>query len=237
MILQVKNIEKSFDGIKLFDNLSFHLDKGTITALFGENGSGKTTLFNIITGFIKSERGEILYNHNSNIFNYSSSEISKLGIGRVWQRPRIFKNLSLQENLLISSNSHSGEILLNYFSNYAKIKKDEKLLLEKAMYLLEDVGLTEVSDKSAGELSFGQQKLLSIAMLLMNNSELLLLDEPFSGIHSKMIEHISELFITLKNQGKTIYIIEHNHSKAEDICDVIHFLAEGKISQSKLEYA
>jgi neutral amino acid transport system ATP-binding protein len=233
--LELKSIDKSFDGLKIVNNLSFKLQKETITGLFGENGSGKTTLFNIISGFLKPDSGVIVYKEKQLISNYGPSEISKAGIGKVWQRPRIFKNLSLEDNLLIASNQHPGINLINYIINPIDTLKREVLLKEKAKYLIDDVGLLNDSNKVAGELSFGQQKLLSIAMLLMNNSDLLMLDEPFAGVHSRMIEHISEVLLSLKNQGKTIYLIEHNRNRAEEICDTIQYLSEGKIHCAQLE--
>ncbi|MBK7254015.1 MAG: ATP-binding cassette domain-containing protein [Ignavibacteria bacterium] len=200
--LELKNIDKSFDGLKIINNLSFKLQKETITGLFGENGSGKTTLFNIISGFLKPDSGEIVYKEKLLISNYSPSEISKAGIGKVWQKPRVFMNLSLEDNLLVASTQHPGINFLNYIINPIDIFKKENSLKEKAKYLIEDVGLLNDSNKVAGELSFGQQKLLSIAMLLMNDSDLLMLDEPFAGVHLKMIEHISEVLLSLKNQGR-----------------------------------
>lgn len=227
-ILELKHIGKSFNGLKVLQSVSLTVPNASITALFGENGSGKTTLFHIISGFLKANTGEVLFKgHDLN--GSTPVRISRLGVGRVWQTPRICKNLSVSDNLLLSLKDHPGERIQDYLINPYRIWKEEKMAKIKAETVLSDLGLSGKLQKTAGSLSFGQQKLLSIGMLLMNGAELLLMDEPFAGVNPKMIDHISDTLVALKQQGKTIFIIEHNRTKARKISTQTFLLQKGII--------
>lgn len=233
-ILELKHISKSFNGLVVLEDVSFSLESGSITALFGENGSGKTTLFHIVSGFLKANKGEVTYQGND-LSGKSAVEISRLGIGRVWQTPRLFKNLSVADNILLAVKDHPGDTVLNYFFHPRLIWKGEKQARVRTEAVAADIGLTGKLQKTAGSLSFGQQKLLSIGMLLMNGAQLLLLDEPFAGVNPLMIDHISETLKGLKQQGKTICIIEHNRTKAKAIVDNTYLLLKGKITKESSE--
>ncbi len=230
MILKVLNVGKSFNGLIVLEDVSFELETGTITSLFGENGSGKTTLFHIISGFLPPSRGKIYFKGES-IYDKPATEIDKLGIGRTWQFPRVFKNLSVLDNLLLASKKHPGEHVLNYLVNPFKIWQEEKKRKEKAVRISYDVGLSDKLEEAAGRLSFGQQKLLSIGMLLINEAELLLLDEPFAGLNVIMVDAISKLLLQLKEEGKTILMIEHDRKKAKAISDKVLYLTKGIIRE------
>lgn len=218
MILSVNHIEKSFDGLNILKDVSFSLEPGTLTAIFGENGSGKTTLFHILTGFLKPDKGELVFK-GQNITGRSPIEIAYLGIGRVWQTPRICKNLTVMENLVLASRDHPGELLLNYFLNPGKIIVENRLRKQAAVGVARQVLLSGKLGKTAGSLSFGQQKLLSIGMLVMSKAELLALDEPFAGINGVAVDHIATTLKGLKESGKTILMVEHNYLKAREIAD------------------
>lgn len=233
MILQLKNINKSFEGLKVLDNISFSLQSGSITSLFGENGSGKTTLFHIISGFLKPDSGTIFFNEK-NINDYTAVKIANNGIGRVWQHPRFFRNLSVLDNLILPARTHPGEKILNYLLHPKNILATEKQLKEQTYIISENVNLTGKLQKTAGSLSLGEQKLLSIGMLLMSDAVLLLMDEPFAGVNPQMIEHISNVLINLKNNNKTICLIEHNHKKAEEVSDRVITLVKGRIIEKEI---
>jgi len=232
MILEMRHISKSFNGLKVLEDVSFSLQLGTITSLFGENGSGKTTLFHIISGFIKANSGEVLFK-GVDMNGNSSVEIARLGVGRVWQTPRICKNLTVLDNLVLASKSHPGESAINYFIRPRLIWLVEISRKARAASISEDIGLAGKLQKTAGSLSFGQQKLLSTGMLLMNDCELLLMDEPFAGVNSLMVDHISEVMLGLKKQGKTICMIEHNRTKAKVISNNTLTLVKGIIEQTE----
>ena len=229
-VLEARQISKSFNGLNVLENLSFSLPAGSITSLFGENGSGKTTLFHVISGFIRPTAG-VVYFKGQPITGLTPVEVARLGFGRVWQTPRICRNLFAVDNVLLAAKEHPGERVLNYFVRHKAIILAEQRLRRKAAKILEQVGLTGKLQKTAGALSFGEQKLLSIGMLLMNDAELLVLDEPFAGVNARMVDHISDVLGDLRSRGKTIYLIEHNRVKAEKISDAVHLLAKGQITK------
>lgn len=228
MILEVKNIAKHFNGLKVLEDVSLSIPPATISSLFGENGSGKTTLFHILSGFLRADSGQVLFN-GKEIDRLNSVEISKLGIGRGWQTPRIFKNLSVLDNLLLATRNHPGENVSNYFFKIRNIRSFEKAQKEVAKGISEQILLSGKLGKTGGSLSLGQQKLLSIGMLLMSEAVLLFLDEPFAGISGQMVDQISNTLKNLKESGRTIIIIEHNRVKAKEISDAVFFLVKGKI--------
>lgn len=231
-LLESRHISKSFDGLSILKDVSFSLNKGTIISLFGENGSGKTTLFNIVSGYVKANDGKVLYEgHDLN--GKSPVAIARTGIGRVWQSPRICQNLTVEDNLILASPDQAGERALNYLIQPLQIYREERALKEKAKSIAEDINLFGKLQKTGGSLSFGQQKLLSIGMLLMNDAQLLMFDEPFAGVNAKMVHHISDVLNRLKKRGKTIFMIEHNRVKAKQISDSTLTLANGKIIQNE----
>ncbi|MBK7970985.1 MAG: ATP-binding cassette domain-containing protein [Bacteroidetes bacterium] len=151
------------------EDVTFSLQQGTITSLFGENGSGKTTLFHIVSGFMKANSGEVLFK-GVDLNGNNSVEIARLGVGRVWQTPRICKNLSVSGQSCSGFQNHPGETVFNYLIKPRLIWKEEKSRKVRASAISEDIGLAGKLQKT-GSLSFGQQKLLSLGMLLMNDCE------------------------------------------------------------------
>jgi ABC-type branched-subunit amino acid transport system ATPase component len=227
-VLELRNVTKTFDGIKAVDDVSIGVEKGKITALIGPNGAGKTTLFNLINGFILPDYGEIYYK-NKNIVGLKPWEIANLGIGRLFQDVRVFGRMKVIDNVLCAFKNQKGEIF--YYPIFAalKVKREERILKEKALEFLDFVGLLDKKDEIAENLSFGQQRLLSIARLLANDSDLLLLDEPTAGVNPKMIEKLLDLIRKLSSSGKTIIIIEHNMNVVIEIADWVYFMNNGQI--------
>jgi len=228
-ILELKNITKTFDGLKAVDSLFVGFEKEKITALIGPNGAGKTTVFNLINGFILPDSGEIYYK-NQNIVGLKPWEIANLGIGRLFQDVRVFGKMSVIDNVLCAFKNQKGEIFYYPIFQTWKVKREEKIYKEKALELLDFVGLIDKKDDLAENLSYGQQKLLAIARLLANDSDLLLLDEPTAGVNPKMIDKLLELIQKLPTQGKTIIIIEHNMNVVIDIADWVYFMNNGQIT-------
>ena len=215
MILELNNISKSFGENILFKNLSFEFEKGKVHSLLGANGSGKTTLFNILTGFIKADSGEILF--DSILLNSKSpSQINKLGIARTFQDLRLVNGLTVKENILLILEKKLFE---NPTTNDFKIVNE----------ILEKVSLLEHSEHFGRDLSYGQQKLLTLGCCLAGNPHLLLLDEPVAGIDNKNLEKIKSIVLGLKNEGITILQIEHNLEYLEETSDFIYLLEDGKI--------
>lgn len=217
-ILQVENLSKSFGGLKLFDKVNLALRPDTINSLFGSNGSGKTTFFNLLGGYDKPDAGKVHFDGLTIKF-HKEFAIAKAGIGRMWQDPSVFPNHTVLQNLLVSAKAHPGEYFLNYIFRGNLIRKREADLTGKAHDVLRRFRLDGKSDQLAGSLSLGEKKLLSISMLMMNNARLLLLDEPFSSVNPDTIERISEVLVELKEEGRTIFMIEHKIRFAEAISD------------------
>jgi len=228
-MLELKNISKHFEGQVAVDNVTLTLNKKEILCITGGNGSGKTTLFNIITGFEKVDSGSILFN-NINITNLNPSFIARQGIARLFQSPRIFNHLTVLDNILVSASNHPGERIENYIlAKHTKIKDVENENTEKAIELLNFFQLIDKKNDFASHLSFGQKKLLCLAMLLMNNAELILLDEIYSGMNQSMIFKINTLLTELTNLGKSFVIIEHRINEVESICHTILQMEQGKL--------
>ena len=224
-ILEVNNVSKSFGGVKANVDISMSVDKGKIVGLIGPNGSGKTTLFNSIVGTYPIDQGSIKFN-SKEVSELPVPIIAKLGLLRTFQQTRIYGKLNCVENMLISHKA-SDESLVKIFSQIPKN------LTEKAENLLNFVGLYQKRKLRAGDLSFGQQKLLELAMALMNEPEMLLLDEPTAGINPTLINGlINRLRKANEELGITLCVIEHNMRVIMNLASHIYCLANGKLLAS-----
>ena len=219
-ILEIKNLSKYFGGLAAVSNCSLKVKQGTITGIIGPNGSGKTTLFNSIVGTHPIDKGSIVFD-NTEVSEMPVPAVAKLGLLRTFQQTRIYSKLNCVENMLISHKaSDSGFI-------FAKIPSE---LTEKAENLLNFVGLYQKRNLRAGDLSFGQQKLLELAMALMNEPKMLLLDEPTAGINPTLINGIIDRLIKInKDYGITLLVIEHNMKVIMSLAQRIFCLAHGKM--------
>ncbi|HIH43087.1 TPA: ABC transporter ATP-binding protein [Candidatus Woesearchaeota archaeon] len=233
-MLEVKNIHKEFGGIKAVDGCSFKVEKNTITALIGPNGAGKTTLFNIITGFMKQDSGKIIFNDKSHdkkvskdISNLPDYKRARLGMSRTFQTIRLFPKMTVMENLLVAM-PDSNENFFRVLFWTRGMKREEKMLVEKALELLKFVDLHAKMNELAGNLSYGQQKLLEIAKALASEPEILMLDEPAAGVNPTMLNKIHDLMLELKKRGKTILFIEHNMEFVMNLADKVVVLDYGK---------
>lgn len=226
-MLIVNNLYKYFDGIKALDDFSTRIKPNHITGLIGPNGAGKTTLFNVITGFIAAEKGEILLK-NKSIIDYPSYKITRSGIARTFQKLRLINQMTVLDNLMLSYPVQPGEQICNVFFKNKEVKSVEAQNKKRSLALLEYAGIIEKKDDLAGNLSFGQQKLLSIICCLATDAELLLLDEPIAGINPEMAKKILSILEELPNKNKTVIIIEHDMNFIKDICDTVIFMDAGR---------
>lgn len=232
-ILKIQHVSKHFDGIVAVDDVTMAFPASTITGIFGDNGAGKSSLFNLLSGFEKPDSGMIFF-QNKDITHKSVLQRAKMGMGRLFQIPRIFSDISVFDNLLAASKNPKGHHSYNYFLNPAAIRRETEIDSIRANKILEQFSLLNKSSIKAYELSIGEKKLLSLGSLLMNDAQLLLLDEPFAGINEALIAHLKNMLILIKQQGVTLLIIEHNKTLIEEIADNYYEMKRGKIIENVL---
>jgi neutral amino acid transport system ATP-binding protein len=222
---QLKGVGKSFGGIRAVHNVSFETPKGSISGLIGPNGSGKTTLFNLLTGFLPLDEGEIWYK-GRRIDRLKPHKLVELGLVRTFQETRIFPQLTLLENMLVPTRCNR---LLHLFTRSGKVERREK-----AIRLLESVGLSAYADDPAASLSYGQSKLLELVLSFMVEADVVLLDEPCSGINPTLQGSINEWIRSENRKGKEFLIIEHNMDVIMQLCHHIVVLNHGrKLAEGK----
>lgn len=235
MMLKIENINKSFDGVKALNDFSCEVNENEIVGLIGPNGAGKSTLFNVITGFIESDSGNIEFNGKV-ITKHPSYKIIKLGISRTFQDLRLIKQMSVLDNILLCFNNQDGEGLQNIIFRSRTISKVEEENKTKAYDLLKYAGIEEKANDLAGTLSYGQQKLLSIICCFAADSKLLLLDEPIAGINPEMREKILTIISELPSKGKSVILIEHDMDFIIRMCSRLIFMDAGfKVSEGTPE--
>ncbi|MFW6358016.1 MAG: ABC transporter ATP-binding protein, partial [Chroococcales cyanobacterium] len=208
-LLVARDVCKSFGGIRAVNSASIEVPQGSITGLIGPNGAGKTTLFNLLSNFIRPDSGEVIFNGKS-ITNLEPHQIALEGFVRTFQVARVLSRLSVLENMLLGVQKQTGENFFNVWLKQKQVKAEERQNKERAMVILESVGLAHKARDYAGALSGGQRKLLEIARALMTNPKLILLDEPAAGVNPTLINQICEHIVTWNQQGITFLIIEHN---------------------------
>jgi ABC-type branched-subunit amino acid transport system ATPase component len=218
-ILRTESLTKRFGGILAVDACSISVDKGSITGLIGPNGSGKTTLFNLITNVYKQDAGEVFLNEKR-VSKVAGNKLCHMGLSRTFQITRLFWDLSVLENMIVPVRQVGFRSLLGP----GMFREEE----ERAMALLKRVGLDFLKDEPARKLSFGQQKLLELAAVLMSDPDIVLLDEPAGGVNPSMIRFIMDLIRSLNDDGVTFLVVEHNMGVVMELCDYILVLDQGQ---------
>ena len=221
-ILAVKNVSKSFGGVKANVDISIEVEQGSIVGVIGPNGSGKTTLFNSIVGTHPIDSGSITFD-GKEISSLPIPAIAKLGLLRTFQQTRIYGKLNCVQNMIISHKPRDETV----FTVFGGIPKN---LTEKAENILKFVGLYQKRNLRAGDLAFGQQKLLELAMALMSEPKMLLLDEPTAGINPTLINGIISRLIKINKEfGITLLVIEHNMKVIMQLAQKIFCIAHGQL--------
>jgi ABC-type branched-subunit amino acid transport system ATPase component len=218
-LLEVENLTKRFGGVTAVDGCSLSVEAGSITGLIGPNGSGKTTLFNLVTGFIPRDAGDVRFKSQP-IAGLGPDRIYGLGIGRTFQLARIFPRLTTLENMLVPIRRVGvrGLLARGQWS-------DEKA---RAMDMLEFMEISHVAGLLGGSLSYGQRKLLELAAVMMARPQLVLLDEPAGGINPVLLEHIADHIRQLNAQGVTFLLVEHNMGFVMNLCHDVIVLHRGQ---------
>jgi branched-chain amino acid transport system permease protein len=229
VVLTVRGITKRFGGITAAENLDMELRRGTITALVGPNGAGKTTVFNLLTGAIRPDAGEVILG-GEDIVGLTPDKVANRGMARSFQTVRVFPRMSVLENVMLGVQHQPGEGVGPLFFNIPRVQKVEKEVRERAREWLTFVGMGDFADAPAGSLAFGQQKLVALARVLSTEAEVLLLDEPASGIDFQWVNVMLQLIEQIRAQGRTVCIVEHNLHVVERLADHTYFMELGRIT-------
>jgi ABC-type branched-subunit amino acid transport system ATPase component len=215
-LLEVRDVKKSFGGVQALSGCSFAVESGSITGLIGPNGSGKTTMFNVITGYDHADSGLVLLN-GDDVTGMSPGRACTLGLGRTFQLTRVFARLTLLENIRVGSRG------------VPRSRRKELYSPERCRELLDFVGLTRLAYEQAGTLSYGQRKLIELAMVLAQEPRVVLLDEPAGGINPTLIGQLAERIQELNRRGVTFLVVEHNMEFVMGICDVVAVMERGAV--------
>ena len=210
MLMQINNLTMRFSGIVAVEDLSFGIEEGSITSLIGPNGAGKTSAFNCMTGFYKATSGEILFDSKP-LVGLKPHKITKLGIVRTFQNVRLFKNLSVLENVMSGAHSVTKQSVAGALLRHPAQRREEREIRQNAEYLLDYVGILDKKDELAKNLSYGDQRRTEWARALAAKPRLLLLDEPAAGLNREEKDNLVELIRKFRDDfGITVFLIEHD---------------------------
>jgi branched-chain amino acid transport system ATP-binding protein len=222
-VLKVSNLRKSYGAIHAVAGVSFEVMPGEIFGVIGPNGSGKTTMFNSVLGQIEPDTGKIELN-GRDITKLNPCELNRRGVGRTFQTLQVFGKMSVRDNLLVAAQEHQGSLWSRMFM------AGDSGLGARADALIDLFRIRHVADKPAGALSYGQQKLVDIAMAFMSEPDLVLLDEPCAGVNPSLVGEISGLLKRLNETHRGSYVvIEHNMDFVMDLCHRIMVMVEGQV--------
>jgi branched-chain amino acid transport system ATP-binding protein len=222
-ILKVTDLKKSYGAIQAVGGVSFEVQPGEIFGVIGPNGSGKTTLFNSMLGQITPDHGRIELK-GEDVSKLGPLELNRRGVGRTFQTLQVFGKMTVRDNLIVAAQEHQGSLFSRMFA------PSESGLGSKADALIEQFHISHVAHKKAGELSYGQQKLVDIAMAFMSAPDLILLDEPCAGVNPRLVKEISDLLKGLnKSRGGSFVVIEHNMDFVMGLCHRVMVMVEGKV--------
>ncbi len=221
--LEVRDVHKAYGAIRAVDGVSFSVGPGEIVGVIGPNGSGKTTLFNSILGQIKPSSGRVEF-CGEDITGMAPLELARRGVGRTFQTLQVFANLSVRDNLIVAAQEFKGSLAGRLFA------QPDAGLGEHADEMIELFRLQHVALLPAGTLSYGQQKLIDIAMAFMPAPRLVLLDEPCAGVNPSLVEQLRELLVELNRvQGGSFVVIEHNMDFVMQLCPHVICMVEGRV--------
>jgi ABC-type branched-subunit amino acid transport system ATPase component len=227
MTLRCVELSKSFDGTRALEDITLAFPSSGIIAVIGPNGAGKTTLLNVLTGFLRLGAGSYFLGEQE-LNGLPPHSIARLGIARTFQDLRLINRVSVLENVMLARPNLKGERLLSALFRLG-VAGEEAQNRDEAMRWLKFVGLEKKVKELAGELSYGQQKLLTLACCLATGAGILLLDEPVAGVHPEMVSKILGLLRELRDEGKLVVFIEHDMASVREVADLVIVMDEGKI--------
>ncbi len=226
-LFQVKNVTKNFGGLRALDNVSLHVNRGEILGLIGPNGAGKTTLFNVISGIYRCDSGKVLFN-GEDITGLRPDIVARKGIARTFQQMAIYRDFSVLDSMRAALHMKSRFSVFGGFFNTASYRQKETKVDEEAMKILEFVGMAHLIKQTSGTLSHGYQRTLILALGIASRPPLLLLDEPVTALNPERVARIMDLIKSVREQGTTIAIIEHNMKAIYNVCDRVIVLNAGQ---------
>jgi branched-chain amino acid transport system ATP-binding protein len=226
--LEVAGLEKRFGGLLALQDCSFTIAERRITCLVGPNGAGKTTIFNVITGFLKPDEGSVTFRGRS-LDGLAPQAVVHAGIARTFQNLRLFADLTALDNVMVGLPRQFAEEPLGAIFRPLHAARTQGRRREEALGILSHVGLADRATERVRNLSYGEQKLLTVARVLATGAELLLLDEPASGLSASALDNIMALLRRLQNEGKTLLVVEHNTRVVQQIADDVLFLHQGHL--------
>ena len=226
-ILSVRGGSKRFGGLQAIQDLSFDVAAGSIKALIGPNGAGKTTLFNLISGFLAPDCGEIYFG-DAPVHALPSHQIASRGMVRTFQHIRLFPKMTVLENIMVGRHVHSRAGFLAGMLNLPFTWKEERRIREKSLGILELLGIAEHAGKEAVSLAYGQQRIVEIGRALACEPKLLLLDEPAAGLNMRETNEMGRLIEKIRDMGITVLLVEHDMSLVMEISDEIVVLSFGQ---------
>jgi branched-chain amino acid transport system ATP-binding protein len=226
--LSASGLEVNFGGLRALQDCSFTVEKGRITCLVGPNGAGKTTIFNVITGFLRPNAGTVSF-QGVKLDGLTPRAIVAAGIARTFQNLRLFVDLTALDNVVMALPMQTGEEPLSAIFRPFHVARAHTKRREEALRILDHVGLADRANDFVRNLSYGEQKLLTVARGLATGAELLLLDEPASGLSASALDQIMTLLRQLQAEGKTLLVVEHNTRVVQQIADEVLFLHQGHL--------
>lgn len=227
-ILKTENLTKTYGELRAVDNVTMEIKKGAFAVLFGPNGAGKTTWINVVTGYLNKDSGSVWFN-GQDITGFSAAQNYQFGLARSFQIPRIFRSLTVLENLLMAKKENPGESFIKapLIRSWEKIEEDN---IHYAFNVLELIGLEDKWDNKSGELSGGDTKLLDVGKALMSGAKMLLIDEPIAGVNPSLAHTVFQRLVNIRKQGNlTILIVEHRLNIALKYVTYAYAMANGRI--------
>jgi branched-chain amino acid transport system permease protein len=227
-VLVATDIHRHFEGMRAVDGVSIEVPAGQITGLIGPNGAGKSTFLAVLAGTLPATSGSVMFD-GADITRLPPYSRARRGLVRTFQLPSEFARLTVLENLLVAGPRNRGDSLFGALMGRGYWIGDERRLVEQARELLRRFGMTAKESDYAGNMSGGQKRLIEIMRALMLNPRCLLLDEPMSGVHPRVIDEITHYRQALREEGMTILMVEHELHLVEELCDSVVVMAQGKV--------
>jgi ABC-type branched-subunit amino acid transport system ATPase component len=227
-VLHLEGVFKHFGGIVVADDVTLEIERGQILGLIGPNGAGKTSLFNIITGVVPADAGDIRVNGVS-MAGKGIHQRARMGIARTWQNMRLFRTMTVLENMVVAPREYAGESMVRLCLRPGGVRRADEQACEQALAILGRMQLEHLADSGVTDLPYGQQKLVGLARALMNDGSCLLLDEPMAGVEGHAYETMKAVVRQEAQAGRAVCVVEHNISFIKDLCTSAVFMSAGRI--------